>query len=121
MGQPVAHFECWPIAALDILLSEEYGLLRSRLRRKQQQILEVLDGHGLDAIEPRSHIIAVPMEETAALGTAKRLFEQGILVNAAIFPAVPAKQGVVRFTPSVLHTEEDVAALDVALGTGNSR
>ena len=103
------------IAALDVLLSGEYAGMRASLQGKHQQILEILGRHGLHSTEPRSHIIAAAMDEAEATRLAGRLFEQGILINVAIFPAVPARQGIIRLTPSLLHTEEDTATLDQAL------
>ena len=50
-----------------------------------------------------------------ALDMARTLFDKGILVNLALFPAVPRGKSVVRMTPSILHTDDDMAALASAL------
>jgi len=103
------------IAAIDILLSEEYPDMVTRLHAKQEGVLACVRELGLDVVNPGSHIIAMPLDEEKAVRVASRLFESGILVNTAIFPAVPAKQGIIRLTPSLLHSDEDMSALSTAL------
>ena len=103
------------IAGLKILLSPHYPDMRARLSQMQAEVRAAVLDNGFSIIEPTSHIVGIPMTETGALGVAKHLFDEGFLVNAAVFPAVRRRTGIVRVIPSLLHTEEDVAKLGAAL------
>lgn len=103
------------IAAVDILRSREYPGMRDRLHDRQEQVRAIVTAAGRSILESKSHIIAIPMGEREASQTAAQLFEHGILVNLALFPAVPRNTGILRLTPSLLHSDEDIKAFADAM------
>lgn len=98
-----------------VLLSEEYPKLQRLLQAKQRAVRAAVTNGGYTVVTPDSHIVSIPLSEDAAGHLAEELFERGVLVNLALFPAVPRGQGIVRLTPSLLHTEEDINRLADAL------
>ncbi len=103
------------IAAFEILLSDEYSLMRETLKEKQLQVMEAIYSAGFSIMQPESHIFTLVMSAQEATIIAKQLFDAGILVNLALFPAVPMKKGVIRITPSLLHSNSDIEKLENAL------
>ncbi|NQU22395.1 MAG: pyridoxal phosphate-dependent aminotransferase family protein [Candidatus Nealsonbacteria bacterium] len=103
------------LAVFDILLSHEYSSMRTALADRQQRVRSVLENAGFTIIAPASHIFAISMTEKKAVALAQHLFEAGVLVNLALFPAVPLKAGLIRLTPGLLHTDEDTRVLAAAL------
>ena len=96
------------IAAFEILLSDEYSLMRERLKEKQLRVIEAIYSAGFSIMQPESHIFTLMMSDREATIIAKQLFDAGILVNLALFPAVPLKKGLIRITPSLLHSNSDI-------------
>ncbi len=102
---------------IQFLGSPEYGSLLERVRQNRLALLEALRVGGLCPVTPESHILAADIGDREAIELGRKLFAGGILANIAVFPAVRRGHGVVRFTPSAFHTEEDIASLSRALGT----
>lgn len=98
------------IAAVDVLLSPTYTDMKRRLHMRQKDVRATIHNAGHSVVQPDSHIISVPMRESEAVATATALFDKGILVNTALFPAVPAQTGIIRLTPSLLHSDSDLTA-----------
>ncbi len=105
-------------AILDFMGSSEYGELLKKLEMNRQALLATLTEAGLEPISPESHILAVEIGDRAAVDLGRSLFSGGILANVALFPAVARGRGVVRFTPSVLHTAKDMEDLSRVLAKG---
>lgn len=102
---------------IQFLQSADYAALLERVHQNRLALQDALRLAGLCPVTPESHILAADVGEGKAIALGRKLFAGGILANIAVFPAVPHGHGVVRFTPSVFHTDEDIASLSRALAT----
>src|SRR5262249_41713947 len=96
----------------DILMSDEYDLLASRLQRNLQQLTEGLVGMGLTVLGGRTPIISVLVgDEEHTLNAGNFLFERGFYVQSVTFPAVPYHAGVLRIQVNANHRLESIEDL----------
>tara|TARA_R110002020_G_scaffold436572_1_gene646749 strand:- start:79 stop:1293 length:1215 start_codon:yes stop_codon:yes gene_type:complete len=94
--------------------------LERRLQRRQvAKLREGLDRHGIPHLMNDSHIVPVMIKDPKKTKMlADYLMEQfGIYVQPINYPTVPKGTERLRFTPSPLHTDADIAHLVAALAS----
>jgi 7-keto-8-aminopelargonate synthetase-like enzyme len=102
---------------LDILASDEYGVLRQRLDENIRQLVDGLNRLDVVILGGRSPIISVLIgDEEATFLAAKYLFDQGFYVQSVTFPAVPYHAGVIRIQVNANHTSAAIADLIEVFG-----
>jgi 7-keto-8-aminopelargonate synthetase-like enzyme len=101
----------------DILESPEYDLLRARLRRNVQKLLQGARDLGLIVLGGETPIVSIQVgDEEATLRAGHMLFEKGFYVQSVTFPAVPYHGGVLRIQINANHRPEAIARLVDAIG-----
>jgi 8-amino-7-oxononanoate synthase len=93
--------------ALDII--EEQPELRARLWRNTNKMLKGYKALGYDTGTSETPIIPVLIKDTVkTYEMCRRLFENGVFVNAVISPAVPQGRQLLRTSYMATHTEEQL-------------
>jgi 7-keto-8-aminopelargonate synthetase-like enzyme len=88
----------------DILMSDEYTLLKARLERNCKQLIEGLGRRNLAVLGGLTPIISVLVGDEADTLTAGHfLFERGFYVQSVTFPAVPYHAGLLRIQINANH------------------
>jgi 7-keto-8-aminopelargonate synthetase-like enzyme len=99
-------------AVLDILQSDEYNELRSRLDRRVERLAQGLADLDLTVIGGATPILSVLVgDEADTLKAGKLLFDRGFYAQSVLFPAVPYHGGVIRLQCNANHSEADVERL----------
>jgi len=94
-------------AALDII--EEQPELRARLWRNTHKMLRGYKTLGYDTGTSETPIIPILIKDTMkTYEMCRRLFENGVFVNAVISPAVPQGRELLRTSFMATHTEEQL-------------
>jgi 7-keto-8-aminopelargonate synthetase-like enzyme len=97
---------------LDILRSDEYDALRTRLDAHIQRLGDGLAGLGLTVIGGSTPIVSILIgDEADTLNAGKFLFDRGYYVQSVLFPAVPFHGGVLRVQCNANHDEEAIDGL----------
>jgi 7-keto-8-aminopelargonate synthetase-like enzyme len=97
---------------IDILRSDEYDTLRSRLDAHIQRLGRGLSDLGLAVIGGSTPIVSVRIgDESDTLNAGKFLFDRGYYVQSVLFPAVPFHGGVLRVQCNANHDEEAIDGL----------
>jgi glycine C-acetyltransferase len=103
------------LAALDIVRKEPQ--LRDRLRDNVCHFHRGLKSLGFQVYPdpPQSGIMTIVVgADNTVRGVSKSVYEAGLFVGSAAYPAVPKNEGRLRFGLSAAHTREDLnRALDV--------
>jgi 7-keto-8-aminopelargonate synthetase-like enzyme len=100
----------------DILMSDEYELLISGLRRNQERLTRGLTRLGLSAMGGQTPIVSVLVgDEEDTLNAGRFLFERGYYVQSVTFPAVPYHGGVLRIQVNANHPPAAIDGLLDAL------
>lgn len=95
------------IEALDILA--EQPDIQERLHRNVQQFREGIEGLGFDVLGSQSAVIPMPMPDVeTTLKFARLLHEDGIYINAAIYPAVSPLRPRLRVNMNANLESEDI-------------
>jgi 7-keto-8-aminopelargonate synthetase-like enzyme len=103
-------------AAVDIVNSDEYSQLRSRLDANMARFLAAMRNRGVSVIGGDGAIAAVTVgNELATLRAGKELFHRGYYAQSVVFPAVPHHAGVIRVQVNSNHSPEAVDGLAAAL------
>jgi 7-keto-8-aminopelargonate synthetase-like enzyme len=96
----------------DILMSDEYTLLKSRLDRNCRQLTEGLSRLGLAVLGGLTPIVSVLVgDEADTLNAGHFLFEQGYYVQSVAFPAVPYHAGLLRIQINANHRRQSIDGL----------
>ncbi len=96
----------------EILMSDEYTLLRSRLERNCRQLTDGLGRLGLAVLGGLTPIISVLVgDEADTLNAGHFLFEQGFYVQSVTFPAVPYHAGLLRIQINANHLKQSIDGL----------
>jgi glycine C-acetyltransferase len=99
------------IAAIDIL--RESPEIQERLHRNVRRFRDGVEALGFDVLGSQSAVIPLPMPDAATtLRFARMLHEDGVYVNAAIYPAVSPLRPRLRVN---VNASLDVADIDAAL------
>jgi 7-keto-8-aminopelargonate synthetase-like enzyme len=99
-------------AVCDILVSDEYTLLRSRLQRNCQHLTDGLHELGLAVLGGLTPIVSVLVgDEADTLSAGHFLFEQGFYVQSVTFPAVPYHAGLLRIQINANHLRQSIDGL----------
>jgi 7-keto-8-aminopelargonate synthetase-like enzyme len=97
---------------IDILRSDEYDALRTRLDAHIKRLSRGLAGLGLTVIGGSTPIISILIgDEADTLNAGKFLFDRGYYVQSVLFPAVPFHGGVLRVQCNANHEEEAIDGL----------
>ncbi|MHB1558910.1 MAG: aminotransferase class I/II-fold pyridoxal phosphate-dependent enzyme [Isosphaeraceae bacterium] len=97
---------------IDILRSDEYPRLRSRLDAAIRRVIGGLGELGLVVMGSATPIVSVLVgDEGDTLNAGKFLFDRGYYVQSVLFPAVPYHAGVLRIQCNANHTEAEVEGL----------
>ncbi len=97
---------------IDILRSDEYDALRTRLDAHIERLSRGLAGLGLTVIGGSTPIVSVMIgDEADTLNAGKFLFDRGYYVQSVLFPAVPFHAGVLRVQCNANHEEEAIDGL----------
>ncbi len=103
-------------AAIDILCSQEYAALRTRLDANVRRFTDGAKALGLAVLGGSVPIVTVLVgSEEHTLQAGKFLFAQGYYVQSVIFPAVPHGAGVLRIQVNANHAAEQIDGLLAAL------
>jgi 7-keto-8-aminopelargonate synthetase-like enzyme len=103
-------------AAIDIIASPEYELLRTALDANVRRLVEGATGLGLAVLGGTVPIVSVLVgEEQATLQAGRFLFDAGYYVQSVVFPAVPHGAGVLRIQVNANHPPEAIEGLLAAL------
>lgn len=101
---------------VDILMSDEYAQIKTRLKVKLEQLVNGARSLGLTVLGGLTPIISILVgDEEATLLAGKFLFEKGFYVQSVTFPAVPYRSGVIRIQINANHTSEQISGLVGAL------
>jgi 7-keto-8-aminopelargonate synthetase-like enzyme len=105
------------IASADIHLAPEHSKLQSELDEQITWFRAALLERNLPVVsEAQSPIWFIRVGATGdSVRIARELLDDGFYVNAAAFPAVPLRQAGIRFTQTLHHSSEQLAALADAL------
>lgn len=116
-GGPVAPCYLDAICTVvDILMSDEYSVLKQKLTHNQELLVAGAQSLGLIVLGGLTPIISILVgDEEATLLSGRYLFEQGYYVQSVIFPAVPYHAGVLRVQINANHEPEEVLGLVGAL------
>jgi 7-keto-8-aminopelargonate synthetase-like enzyme len=99
-------------AALEIVDSPEYDLLKARLDARVRQFVRGAEGLGLTVLGGLVPIVSVLVgDEEATLRAGRFLFDAGYYVQSVTFPAVPFRAGVLRVQLNASHPAEAVTGL----------
>jgi 7-keto-8-aminopelargonate synthetase-like enzyme len=118
-GGPVvpAYFE-GILSVVDILLSEEYPVLRARLDHFVGRLTKELNELDLVVMGGATPIVSVQIgDEADTLRAGKFLFDHGFYVQSVLFPAVPYHGGVIRVQCNANHTDEAITGLVAAFAS----
>jgi 7-keto-8-aminopelargonate synthetase-like enzyme len=100
------------LAALEIVDSEEYATIWSRLNDNVRKIVEGLERLGLAVLGGTQSILSVLVgDESDTLVAGRFLFDRGYYVQSVVFPAVPYHAGVLRIQANANHTAEEIDGL----------
>ncbi len=116
-GGPVAPCYLEAICTVvDILMSDEYELIKRRLQANLEQLVYGARLLGLTVLGGLTPIVSILVgDEEATLQAGMILFEKGFYVQSVTFPAVPYRSGVIRIQINANHTAEQIAGLAGAL------
>jgi 7-keto-8-aminopelargonate synthetase-like enzyme len=96
----------------DILMSDEYTLLKARLDRNCRRLTEGLHRLGLAVLGGLTPIVSVLVgDEADTLNAGHFLFEQGFYVQSVTFPAVPYHAGLLRIQINANHRHQSIDGL----------
>jgi 7-keto-8-aminopelargonate synthetase-like enzyme len=96
----------------DILMSDEYTLLKSRLDYNCRRLTDGLKNLGLAVLGGLTPIISVLVgDEADTLSAGHLLFEQGFYVQSVTFPAVPYHAGLLRIQINANHLRQSIDRL----------
>jgi 7-keto-8-aminopelargonate synthetase-like enzyme len=99
-------------AVCDILVSDEYELLRGRLQANTRRLSNGLSNLGLTVLGGETPILSVLVgDEADTLNAGCFLFERGFYVQSVTFPAVPYHAGVLRVQVNANHSSEEIDSL----------
>jgi glycine C-acetyltransferase len=102
---------------IDILRSDEYDVLRSRLDQAIARLTRGLTDLGLVVMGGVTPIVSVLIgDEAETLRAGKFLFERGYYVQSVLFPAVPYHAGVLRVQCNANHEDASIDGLIEAFG-----
>jgi glycine C-acetyltransferase len=102
----------------DILMSQEYQVLRTRLEANLHCLTNGAQQLWLAVLGGKTPIISILVgDEAATLSAGHFLFEHGYYVQSVTFPAVPYHAGVLRIQVNANHTMAAIHGLIAALGT----
>jgi glycine C-acetyltransferase len=103
-------------AALDVIASQEYDLLRAQLDANVRRFVDKANDLGLAILGGLVPIVSVLVgPEDATLQAGRFLFDQGYYVQSVVFPAVPHGAGVLRVQINANHTSDAIDGLIGAL------
>jgi 7-keto-8-aminopelargonate synthetase-like enzyme len=106
------------LGAIDIHLSPEHLLRQNRLHRQFRIIRDLMAQHQVPLLDSAdTPVWFVPVggfDRTLELG--RRMLADGFSLNVAAFPAVPAGKGGLRFTNTLLLTDDHIASMVETLG-----
>jgi 8-amino-7-oxononanoate synthase len=105
-------------AAVDIMLEEEWR--HEALWRNTEVMRERLHAAGFDTGPSASPVIpAVIGDDVTAYKMCRRLFEEGVFVNAVVSPAVEIGNALIRLSLMATHTEDEIhQAMDKMVKVG---
>jgi 7-keto-8-aminopelargonate synthetase-like enzyme len=96
----------------DILMSDEYALLKARLDHNCRRLTDGLNGLGLAVLGGLTPIISVLVgDEADTLSAGHFLFEHGFYVQSVTFPAVPYHAGLLRIQINSNHPRRSIDQL----------
>jgi 7-keto-8-aminopelargonate synthetase-like enzyme len=96
----------------DILDSDEYDPLRSRLERNVRHVADGLQALNLVVLGGETPIVTVLVgDEDVTLSAGQFLFERGYYVQSVTFPAVPYHAGVLRIQVNANHLPASIDGL----------
>ncbi|HLQ44288.1 MAG TPA: pyridoxal phosphate-dependent aminotransferase family protein, partial [Planctomycetaceae bacterium] len=97
---------------IDILMSDDYAILRERLDNNLHRMVDGLETLNLALLGGRSAIISVLIgDEENTFRAGWHLSERGFHVQSVTFPAVPYHAGVIRIQVNANHRPEDIDGL----------
>ena len=101
---------------IDLLTSEAYPLLRTKLDRNIRHMVGGLTNLNLIVLGGLSPIISVLVgDEEATFKAGKFLFDEGFYVQSVTFPAVPYHAGILRIQVNSNHLAESIEGLLTAM------
>jgi glycine C-acetyltransferase len=102
---------------LDILASDGYAELRTRLDQNLRQLVDGLNQWDVVILGGKSPIVSVLVgDEEATFTAAKFLFDRGYYVQSVTFPAVRYHSGVIRIQVNANHIPDAIDGLIEAFG-----
>jgi len=103
--------------AIELISSDEGGMLQDRLWKNVEQLKNSLTKYGWELPSGQSAILPLIVgAEDDAVALSQRLLEAGIWVPAVRYPTVARGEARLRITVSAAHTDEDIEKLLEALG-----
>lgn len=112
---PPAYLEAI-LTVLDIVESNEYETLRSKLDANVRHLTGGMNRLGLAVLGGLPPIVSVLVgDEADTLSAGRFLFDRGYYVQSVVFPAVPYRAGVLRIQANANHTPEMIDGLINAL------
>jgi len=104
------------IAVCDLIESPEYDAILDRLQSRVRQLVDGIQSIGLKMSGGEGAVVAITIgdiEQTLKAG--KWLFDRGIYVQSATYPAVPLMGGMLRIQVNAIHSAEAIDRLLDAL------
>lgn len=101
------------VAAADIHLSEEHAALSARMVTQIDRVTTLLAQHSLPAVSwARTPVWLVRVGElNDMLEVARLMLDDGYFINVSGFPVVPVGMAGIRFTQTLLNTDEQIVGL----------
>ncbi len=114
---PVPAQAAAALRAIELISSDEGGMLQDRLWKNVEQLKNNLTKYGCELPLGQSAILPLIVgAEDDAVALSQRLLEAGIWVPAVRYPTVARGEARLRVTVSAAHTDEDIEKLLEALG-----
>jgi len=99
-------------AAIELIQTEEYSIIRKKLQLKSQFIIKELKTMGFNTGETQSSIIPIILEDAQkTLEFSNKLLENNILAVSIRPPTVPKNSSRIRITINAMHTKNDINKL----------
>ena len=91
--------------------------LRARQQQRAAQLMAAFRAEGIEPLPSASHIVPVPVPGAGVVREVSRLLleEHGLYVTPINYPTVPRGGERLRFTPTPLHGEAEIAEAAAAL------
>lgn len=111
------------VASAEIHLSKEHQALRARMSAQIDRVTALAAGHSLPAVSwARTPVWLVRVGELHDMfEVARHMLDDGYFINVSGFPVVPVGMAGIRFTQTLLNSDEQIVGMIESLQRGLRR